>query len=468
MSTAVLLYSDVDGNRVKQQVTFDGERSIHRDWVEGVKGRGAVWTQGQAPLDWPLRNTVTTHLTPQERLAVLAGLPVPAVLRRLQVLREQEIAASEYPVLTEAESFEDVAKDVYAQADAAVEWAERIGALDAFNVPESVESPKETVKEPAFAVHQSTQLHSVPLIESRTEAEEAVLDNTAGRGLAELVPQNITPWVERSDGINTANEFTVAEGARADRENLLLYGPTGTGKTHFARACAERWKVPFLIFSGSASGDVETLIGYDQITSGDTHFVQGLLLLAIQYQGGAVICLDEINFFRQDILTPLFPLLDDAKSITVPGASGGQVFHATPGTLIVGTMNPSSYEGTVELNEALKRRFSIRAEWGYDKKVEAGLIKSENLREIANKLRDNKTEVFSDVATPTLVEFEKYATKYGLQFAVSNFVANFERDQEKQIARDLFATYKHNLAVDFGSTGDLSFGEDNTFDEINL
>lgn len=431
MSTAVLHYSETVDGRVRQQVTFDGEQQIHRDWIEGVKGRGAVWANGSAPDDWALPHTVTTHLTPQERLAVTHGLPVPAVLRRLQVLREQEIQA--LPVAVVEEPVEEVA------------------------------SPKET--ELAFAVQSSAALHAVPLIEARSEAEEAVLDNTAGQGLSALIPQDITPWVERADGINTVNEFTVAEGARADQENLLIYGPTGTGKTHFARACAHRWQVPFLIFSGSASGDVETLIGYDQITSGDTHFVQGLLLLAIQYRGGAVICLDEINFFRPDILTPLFPLLDDAKAITVPGASGGQVFNATPGTFITATMNPSNYAGTVELNEALKRRFHIRTEWNYDSKVEAGLIKSVHLREIAQKLRDNKTEVFSDVATPTLVEFEKYAGKHGLQFAVNNFVANFEREQEKQIARDLFATYKHNLATDFDVSADqVNFGETEDFD----
>lgn len=540
MSTATLKYSDLDQGRVKQEVTFATRIHHHRDWVEGTKGRGGIWTAGSAPSDWDLPHSVTTHLTPQELLAVENGLGVPAVLRRLQVLRQQTIEAAAKSAVTfishDDEDEEEVSLgDAVAEAPAAViedvviadaqpvdeeEDAQRIAdhladeanliavaqaeedaaaayeeadrqehedELAFFDAVEE-ESPEETfdlvaedvvedTAELAEAVNEvfeeaSVVVEDVPVIEAPaviatyTEAQEALRDHG---GLSALIPQSLsTPWVERSDGINSANEFEVAEGARADGENLLLYGPTGTGKTHFAQAVAHKLQLPFIIFSGSASGDVETLIGYDQIVGGDTRFVQGLLLEAIQYPGGAVICLDELNFFRPEILTPMFPLLASTRSITVPGANGGKVFSAVNGTLVIATLNPN-YAGTQELNEALKRRFQIRTEWGYDPKVEAGLIKSASLREIADKLRANKTEIYSDIATPTLVEFEKYTAKYSLQFAVNNFVANFEREQEKQIARGLFNTYRANLAEEFSVSADqIKLEESGEFNDLDI
>ena len=532
MSTATLKYSDLDQGRVKQEVTFATRIHHHRDWVEGTKGRGGIWTAGSAPSDWDLPHSVTTHLTPQELLAVENGLGVPAVLRRLQVLRQQTIEAAAKSAVTfishdddepevslgdavaeapaaviedvviedvqpvdeeeDAQRFDDhlaeeanliAVAQAEEDAEAAYEEADRqeheeswlSSTLSRKSLPKrlstsslttlsktrrSLEAVNEVFEEASVAVE------APAVIATYTEAQEAVRDHG---GLSALIPQSLsTPWVERSDGINSANEFEVAEGARADGENLLLYGPTGTGKTHFAQAVAHKLQLPFIIFSGSASGDVETLIGYDQIVGGDTRFVQGLLLEAIQYPGGAVICLDELNFFRPEILTPMFPLLASTRSITVPGANGGKVFSAVNGTLVIATLNPN-YAGTQELNEALKRRFQIRTEWGYDPKVEAGLIKSASLREIADKLRANKTEIYSDIATPTLVEFEKYTAKYSLQFAVNNFVANFEREQEKQIARGLFNTYRANLAEEFSVSADqIKLEESGEFNDLDI
>ena len=79
------------------------------------------------------------------------------------------------------------------------------------------------------------------------------------------------------------------------------------------------------------------------------------------------------------------------------------------------------------------------------------------------------TEIYSDIATPTLVEFEKYTAKYSLQFAVNNFVANFEREQEKQIARGLFNTYRANLAEEFSVSADqIKLEESGEFNDLDI
>jgi hypothetical protein len=397
MSTSsVLTFGPLVNGHVKQQVVFNCDQGVvtyHRDWVDGVKGRGAAWTPGAAPADWDLPSSVTTHLNSREGDAVQAGILAPAVLRRLQVLRLDQDDNAE---------------------------------------PEVVAAPVVLEVVPAPAPERTEAPAAPAVIHSYSEAEEAVLDNTGGKGLSALIPRELaTPWVKRGDGIHGTDEFEVADGMRADGENLLLEGPTGTGKTHFVRSLAQRWEVPFLIFSGSASGDVETLIGYDQITSGDTKFVEGLLLLAITHPGGAAIVLDELNMFRQDILTPMFPLLDSAKSITVPGSGG--VYSAVSGGFIAATMNPG-YAGTMDDNEALRRRFQVVANWGYDEQVEK-----------------------------QMVEFDKYAVKYGLDFAIGNFSARLKREQERQIARDIFGTYRTNLAGDYNIVADQAVLPDSDF-----
>ena len=96
MSTATLKYSDLDQGRVKQEVTF--ATRIHTTTVTGWKeprARSGIWTAGSARPTGDPPHSVTTHLTPQELLAVENGLGVLAVLRRLVVvLRQQTIEAA--------------------------------------------------------------------------------------------------------------------------------------------------------------------------------------------------------------------------------------------------------------------------------------------------------------------------------------------------------------------------------------
>ena len=140
--------------------------------------------------------------------------------------------------------------------------------------------------------------------------------------------------------------------------NILIEADAGTGKTTLAYELGmvlDSHVVAYSCSSGTREGDLR---GRTLNTSG--LFQLGYLVVAVEIANKFGICilyLDELNALEPELQKMLNSLLDDRRMIT----ANGKVFRLNKGVklIVIATMNPSSYAGTVPLNPDLRSRF-----WG--------------------------------------------------------------------------------------------------------
>lgn len=220
--------------------------------------------------------------------------------------------------------------------------------------------------------------------------------------------------------------------AREMKHNILLYGDTGSAKTMVARVYAARERLPFYRIPLNGSIDVPTLVGkYVPREDGTFAWSDGPATLIVRY--GGVLLLDEINFPHPKMMSVLFPLLDAQRILPVLDHDG-EVVSAHEDLVIIATMNPD-YEGTRPLNAALRNRFAVQREWGYEPAVESALVGSAALLGLATQLRGAYKS--GDLMTPTptnrLMEFEDFTERVGFDFAAENFVQTYSPDEQSSV-----------------------------------
>lgn len=238
-------------------------------------------------------------------------------------------------------------------------------------------------------------------------------------------------YVHRS--IAGKTDFEVFDYARANNINVLLYGPTGPGKTTSAMAYASEHELPVFMVSGTVALEPSQLFGR-YIPDGEGGFVwqDGGVTEVVRH--GGVLILDEVNFIPSKIATVLFSLLaGTTRSITLLDHKG-ETIVAHDDLLIIATMNPS-YAGTQEMNAAFRNRFGIQINWGYDDNVEKALVPVKSIREFAKQLRvaEAKEEILTPTPTNALIDFVDTAHGLGIEFAVSNFIARYDESEQPKV-----------------------------------
>lgn len=255
-------------------------------------------------------------------------------------------------------------------------------------------------------------------------------------------------YIHRS--ISGVEDFTIFDTALKSRHNVLLYGPTGPGKTTSAIAFAADRNLPVFMVSGTIALEPSQLFG-KYIPDGNGGFVwqDGGVTECVRH--GGVLILDEVNFISSKIITVLFPLLAETRHITLLDHKG-ETIKAHPDLLIVGTMNPG-YAGTQDLNAAWRNRFKFQIHWGYDDAVEKVLVPFKSLRDLAKQLRAAEAgeEIFTPTPTNALVDFVDIAKHLGIDFAVANFVARYNEDEQSSVELAV-STHRLNIEADLGIT----------------
>lgn len=293
------------------------------------------------------------------------------------------------------------------------------------------------------------------------------------------VPQGVAAHYVNRTLEGGVQDFQVLDTALKFKQNVLIEGPTGVGKTTCIEAYAEARGMPFYAISSNVGADVSQLMGkhvpaegsdndnpWSWLDDADDDTMKAVLAFLIGsskfpwidgpvthlVRHGGVLLINEINFLPERLATVLFSLLDRRRNITLLDHHG-EVIEAHPDLLIVADMNPD-YEGTRRLNKALRNRFAHQLVWDYDKDIERDLVKAESLRNMADELRlQHKTGATIQTPTSTnmLIEFECIAAELGLEYAITSFV-NHYLDSERQAVLLVANTYSDSIASQLGLT----------------
>ena len=160
----------------------------------------------------------------------------------------------------------------------------------------------------------------------------------------------------------TAPESSIIEDAVTALllgKNVLLKGPTGSGKTRLASLLSRLFQQPMYSINCSVDLDAEALLGYktldyDTENKARITFVPGPVEKAMKR--GQLLYIDEINMAKADTLPILNGVLDYRRMILNPFT--GETIQATTGFGVIAAIN-EGYIGTTPLNEALKNRFIV-------------------------------------------------------------------------------------------------------------
>lgn len=137
-------------------------------------------------------------------------------------------------------------------------------------------------------------------------------------------------------------------------KNILLKGPTGSGKTKLAETLSAAVNTPMHQVNCSVDLDAESLLGFKTIKTNEQGqqeivFIDGPVIKAMRE--GHILYIDEINMAKPETLPILNGVLDYRRQLTNPFT--GEVIKAAPGFNVIAAIN-EGYVGTLPMNEALK------------------------------------------------------------------------------------------------------------------
>lgn len=271
------------------------------------------------------------------------------------------------------------------------------------------------------------------------------MTNTAITRLDDLVPSPEVAARYVSRLVGGYSEFATYEAALASGHNVLVEGPTGTGKTMSYRAFAATKGLPFYRAVLSQDLDFGVLLGsYQPTADGSLVWVDGILTQMVR-EGRGVFLFDEVNAGGERQLTRFYGLWDEARELVLK-EHAGEVLRIQPGAevLIVAAYN-RGYRGMRELSEALPNRFAFKMRFDYDPDVESQLVPSQGLLEAAGKLRAMPRQVTSPVSTNMLIEFCEIAMAFDVDYALANFSEAFGASGERDSVAQVMGLYRDRI-----------------------
>jgi nitric oxide reductase NorQ protein len=406
--------------RIYTRVT-DGTKGPHNKWEETEYDTlvGQIGTAEQLT-----RTPVGVYVTPADERAMTDKGYSP-------VLGTKACQAHTKATLS-TDPLSNILPDIYSQV------SERDDSLDDY-VLDNRRQAGSVVPVAMGAV--PTQTIATPI-----ESTPVVTPTPAYVALAVVPPMELAKkYVHRQ--VFGKEDFAIYDYARSNNINVLLYGPTGPGKTTSVEAWAAERMLRLALVSGNASLEPSQMFGKMTQIDGKWVWIDGPVTDVIR--NGGVLLLDEVNFINPKIYTTLYTLLAGQRSISLLDHMG-EVIKAHKDLTIFATMNPD-YIGTTPLNFAFRNRFDIQIPWDYDDKVESKLVSSKSLLNLAKQLRVEaaKGQYETPISTNMLIEFVQFVGDLSYEFAVENFIAHFSPEEAASV-RLIFQTHEHNIKTDFG------------------
>ncbi len=159
--------------------------------------------------------------------------------------------------------------------------------------------------------------------------------------------------------IGRTEEVSLIKACIAAKQNLLIEGSVGTGKTFLANTIARQISRELIRIDGDASYTENKLVGWfnppEVIKSGYKveNFTKGPLVQAME--NGSILFINELNRMPEGIQNTLLPVLDE-RFIEIPRF--GKI-KAHPHFQVMATSNPKDFVATSQLSEALLDRFEL-------------------------------------------------------------------------------------------------------------
>jgi len=258
--------------------------------------------------------------------------------------------------------------------------------------------------------------------------------------------------------------------AHKNMDNVLLYGPTGSGKTSAVLAYAALHQLPFYslpcgmaerrhLFGG--------LIPEEGKAGSPLQWFDGPVTQLFRY--GGVLLLNEINFLSPKAGNTLFEGLDKRRTISLLEHRSEKITGSKK-LLIAADFNPE-YEGTRPLNAALRNRFRHQEFYDYDDKIERTLLpESKALLVLGKQLRKSFKDgtIETPISTNMLVSFDDLTREAGLEYAVHNFVCCFSLDEQEAV-RNVINLQRKALEIDYyGSELTTEYDDDELDAEASM
>lgn len=162
-------------------------------------------------------------------------------------------------------------------------------------------------------------------------------------------------WIKRTELYQLLNTILLTENTSRPVNNIILIGPTGSGKTTLCSQMAHYLKVPKFTVVGHEGQDGFVFTGiYINGKDGATVYQPSLFSEMIQTK--CVIEIVEANNFPESAMANLFPVMDaDDGYLTLDTF---EKIKRNPKCIIISTFNPG-YAGTKTPNRAFVRRSPI-------------------------------------------------------------------------------------------------------------
>ena len=168
------------------------------------------------------------------------------------------------------------------------------------------------------------------------------------------------PYYIINDITRIALEYVATRQDKGEISNILVLGPTGTGKSTLGREYAAARQLPFASIEIGIISDPSQIFGSMVLRNSATVYQPSLFTKALQTPN-CVIHLQELNRIESDkTLNAIFSILDEAqRSLWVDDLEAE--IKVADGVVFFASMNEGfEFTGTTQLDTALRNRFELK------------------------------------------------------------------------------------------------------------